>query len=262
MKIPVIRGVIDRRILVNFHVDPAALAPLLPAPFRPKVVHGAGMVGICLIRLKNVRPTFFPSWLGISSENAAHRTAVEWDDGGGVREGVYVRRRDTNSRLNALARGRLFPGIHHHARFTVEENPDHYHVALRSDDGVTTMSVRGRRAGRLPASSVFGSLEEASAFFQAGSLGYSATRDPSRFHGLLLRCLNWQVEPLEVEEVRSSFFEDESRFPKRSIGFDCALLMRGIEHEWHGKSDLCCTAGDVPSRGLEAVGGAQRCSEG
>src|SRR5436190_5501959 len=153
MRIPVIRGVIDRRILVNYHVDPSALAPLLPAPFRPKVTHGVGMVGICLIRLKNVRPTFLPSWLGIASENAAHRTAVEWDDNGTVRAGVYVRRRDTNSWLNSWAGGRLFPGIQHHAKFTVEEAGDRYHVALRSDDGVTSLAVRGRRSDTLPASS-------------------------------------------------------------------------------------------------------------
>jgi hypothetical protein len=247
MRIPVIRGVIDRRILVNYHVDPIVLAPLLPAPFRPKVIHDVGMVGICLIRLEKVRPPFLPSWLGISSENAAHRAAVEWDDNGTVREGVYVRRRDTNSRLNSLAGGRLFPGIHHHAKFSVKESADHFEVALRSDDGVTTMSVHGRRADKLPASSVFHSLEAASAFFQAGSLGYSATPDPSRFQGLELRCLRWQVEPLEVEEVHSSFFEDVSLFPNGTIEFDSALLMRGIDHEWHGKSDLCCAAAVRPN---------------
>jgi hypothetical protein len=244
MRIPVVRGVIDRRILVNYRVDPSVLAPILPAPFRPKIIHGIGMVGICLIRLKKIRPAFLPSWLGISSENAAHRTTVEWDDNGAVREGVYVRRRDTNSWLNASAGGRLFPGIHHHATFTIEEASERYSVALRSDDGVTSMSVRGRRTDKLPSSSVFRSLEEASAFFQAGSLGYSATPDPLRFQGLELRCLNWQVEPLEVEEVRSSFFEDESLFPKDLIEFDCALLMRSIKHEWHGKSDLCCAVED------------------
>lgn len=242
MKIPVMRGVIDRRILVNYHVDPNVLAPLLPAPFRPKMIHGMGMVGICLIRLKKVRPTSWPSWLGISSENAAHRTAVEWEDHGTLREGVYVRRRDTNSRLNSLAGGRIFPGIHHHAKFAVEESTDHFEVTLRSDDGVTSLSVRGHCGDRLPASSVFHSLEEASAFFQAGSLGYSATADSSRFQGLELRCRHWQVEPLEVEAVHSSFFEDVTLFPKGTIELDCALLMRGIEHEWHGKPDLCCPA--------------------
>ena len=254
MRIPVVCGVIDRRILVNYHVDPNVLAPLLPAPFRPKVIYGVGMVGICLIRLTKVRPTSFPSWLGISSENAAHRTAVEWDDHGTVREGVYVRRRDTNSWLNSLAGGRVFPGIHHHAKFTVKETADRFEVALCSDDGVTNMSVRGRRTDQLPASSVIRSLEEASAFFQAGSLGYSATRDPSRFQGLELRCLNWQAEPLEVEEVRSGFFEDKSLFPKGSIEFDCALLMRGIEHEWHGREDLCCAPGGPVGQALQLTG--------
>ena len=77
MQIPVIRGIIDRRILVNFRVNPDVLARFLPAPFRPKLVNGAGMAGVCLIRLKNIRPRFLPSFLGISSENAAHRIAVE-----------------------------------------------------------------------------------------------------------------------------------------------------------------------------------------
>jgi hypothetical protein len=243
MRIPVVRGVIDRRILVNYHVDPAVLAPLLPAPFRPRVVHGVGMAGICLIRLKKVRPRFLPSWLGLSSENAAYRIAVEWDDNGAVRQGVFVPRRETSSWLNALGGGWLFPGLHHHARFTVRETADDFQVAVHSDDGVTSLSVRGRRADRLPASSVFRSWEEASDFFQGGSLGLSPTRDPSRFQGLELRCRAWRVEPMVVEEVRSSYFEDESLFPKGSLEFDCALLMRGVEHEWHGQADLCCPAG-------------------
>ena len=80
MRIPVIRGVIDRRILVNYRVAPDVLAPLLPPRFRPKLHRGYGMVGICLIRLRSRRPKFLPPWLGMSSENAAHRTAVEWDE--------------------------------------------------------------------------------------------------------------------------------------------------------------------------------------
>ena len=242
MRIPILRGVIDRRILVNYRVDPRILATLVPAPFRPKVVRGVGVVGICLIRLKQVRPTFFPPWLGIASENAAHRTAVEWDDGGAVRDGVYIRRRDTNSWLNSLAGGRLFPGLHHHARFAVHETAEHFEIEMRSDDGDTRMSVRGQLTDRLPATSMFRSLSEASEFFQAGSLGYSATPDPARFQGMELQCPNWRIEPLAIDEVRSSFFDDESLFPRGSIEFDCALLMRGIEHEWHGQADLCCAA--------------------
>jgi hypothetical protein len=241
MKLPVMRGVIDRRMLLNYRVDPNVLGRLLPAPFRPKVVNGVGMVGICLIRLQRLRPTFFPSWLGLSSENAAHRTAVEWDQNGAVREGVYIRRRDTNLWLNALGGGRIFPGVHHHARFAVNETPDRFEIAVRSDDDAVRMSVRARLADRLSPSSVFGCTEEASAFFKAGSLGYSATSAPARFEGLELRCRSWRAEPLEVIEASSSVFDDTSLFSKGSIELDCALLMRGIEHEWHGQGDLCCS---------------------
>jgi uncharacterized protein YqjF (DUF2071 family) len=240
MRLPIITGTIDRRILVNYRVDPEIIEPLLPPPFRPKVVQGHALAGICLIRLRGVRPRWAPAWMGLPSENAAHRVAVEWDTPAGVREGVFVRRRDTDSRLNALAGGRLFPGIHHHARFTVRESADHFEVALRSDDGDTSLSVVADLAGTWPTTSLFASLDEASEFFAAGSLGYSPTSDPRRLQGLELACRNWHVEPLTVASVRSSLFDDHALFPPGSAEFDCALLMRGIEHEWHGREDLCC----------------------
>src|SRR5215217_4728686 len=108
-------GVIARRLLVNYRVAPEVLARLLPAPFRPQVVGGWGVAGICLIGLRAVRPRGLPAALGLASENAAHRIAVEWDEGGAVRHGVYIPRRDTSSRLTTALGGRLFPGVHHRA---------------------------------------------------------------------------------------------------------------------------------------------------
>jgi hypothetical protein len=198
---------------------------------------------VCLIRLKGVRPRFVPPTLGLSSENAAHRIAVEWDEAGVRREGVYIPRRDTSSRLNAAAGGRLFPGEHHHASFRVEEGGGRYRIALDSDDRQTHLLVEGHLASELPKSSTFGSLAEASAFFERGSLGYSATSRPGEFDGLELRCSGWRVEPLAVERVESSFFDDRSLFPTGSAEFDCALLMRGVEHEWHARGSL---RGSVP----------------
>jgi hypothetical protein len=245
MKLPAIRGIIDRRILVNYQVDAEVLARHLPPPFRPKTIRGVGMAGICLIRLAKVRPTFSPSWLGITSENAAHRAAVEWNDHGLTRQGVYIFRRDTSSRLNALAGGRLFPGSHHHARFAAVESADKLSIELASDDRSTRISIRGRQSEAWPQNSVFQSLEQASAFFESGSVGFSPTRSPARFQGLALDCQNWRVTPLDVERVESSIFDDNRLFPTASIEFDCALLMRGIEHEWRQMPDLCCADGQA-----------------
>src|SRR5690606_15197977 len=102
MQFPTIRGIIDRRSLVNYRVDPDALRKVFHEPFRPQLVGGVGIGGICLIRLKQVRPRHLPAFLGISSENAAHRIAVEWEQDGRLQTGVYIPRRDTPSRLNTL----------------------------------------------------------------------------------------------------------------------------------------------------------------
>lgn len=135
--------------------------------------------------------------------------------------------------------GRLFPGTHHLAGFDVQEHEERYSIALRSDDGCTSLRVVGRIADQIPESSMFRSVAEASEFFERGSIGYSATTNPTRYEGLELRCQNWQVEPLAVEEVASSFFDDPDRFPAGTTAFDCALLMRAIKHEWHGQAPLC-----------------------
>src|SRR5262249_22080203 len=149
---------------------------------------------------------------------------------------------DTNSRINTLVGGRLFPGVHHHACFIAAERDQHLAIALTSDDQQVRVYVAGRPAAALPANSVLGSLAEASAFFERGALGYSATRRRTRFDGLELRSQGWRVNPFAVERVESSFFDDPSLFPAGSVTFDCALLMRNLRHEWHGHAQLCSQA--------------------
>lgn len=109
MKIPTIHGFIDRRILINFTVDPDIIAQIIPAPFIPKIYKGKAIVGICLIRLKDIKPKGLPNFIGVSSENGAHRIAVEWDEGDEVKEGVFIPRRDTSLRLNSVIGGKFFP---------------------------------------------------------------------------------------------------------------------------------------------------------
>ncbi len=248
--LPVLRAVIDRRMLVNFRVRPDALAKLLPAPFRPKLVRGWGMAGICLIRLRDVRPRGLPAWCGLSSENAAHRIAVEWDEGGVTHEGVFIPRRDTSSAINRLAGGRMIPGVNHAADFKVWESDRRFKVEMNSRDGAVFVRVAARIAEEFPRGSVFESLDEAAEFFRRGAVGWSPRekiaefqlRAPCACDGLELKCDSWRVEPLFVERVESSLFEDESQFPRGSAEFDNALLMRGIEHEWHVRGRMEVTA--------------------
>ena len=83
--------------------------------------------------------------------------------------------------------------------------------------------------------SIFQTLEEVSDFFEKGEVGYSPNKD--KFEGLKLQAYKWKVRPLEVSNVKSSFFENGELFPKGSVQFDNALLMTNIEHEWHSVTD-------------------------
>jgi hypothetical protein len=225
-------SIVERRLLVNYRVDPEVAASLLPASLRPQLVNGWAVAGICLIRLGRLRPSWVPDWAGMRTENAAHRIAVEWDATGCRQAGVYIPRRDSDSVATVLAGGRLFPGEHHHASFDVRETAQDLHVAFASTDGTARATVDVRVAQRFQPSALFTALQEASDFFRRGSAGFSAARDSSRLDGLELQADRWAIEPVEVSAVRSSFFDDTRLFPSGSATFDCALLMRDLPVTW------------------------------
>ncbi|MCD1118600.1 DUF2071 domain-containing protein [Chryseobacterium turcicum] len=229
MKIPTIHGIIERRMLINYVAEPEFVAKILPKPFRPKLYNNKAIVGICLIRLKNIKPKGLPNFLGVNSENGAHRIAVEWDENGETKEGVFIPRRDTSLKLNAIVGGKIFPGKHYLAKFNVLEQNNHFHLDFTSSDN-TTIEIDAKLSDKLNENSIFQTLDNVSEFFEKGSIGYSP--NGKDFDGLQLETYKWEVKPLEVENVKSSFFEDKDIFPEGSIKFDNAILMENIEHEW------------------------------
>ena len=238
MKLPTLQGIIHRRILANFRVDPEIMQKQLPSRFRPKLHKGFAIAGICLIRLENMRPKLTPKFLGLNSENAAHRAAVQWEENGKTLEGVYIARRDTGSALNSLVGGKIFPGEQNHANFEVSESNDNIELAMQSDDHKIAVKIAGAIAQELPVDSIFSSVAESSQYFEGGALGYSVTNDPHRLDGLSLATKEWRVTPLHVSNIFSSYFFNETKFPTGSITFDHALIMRNVAHEWHAAQDL------------------------
>ncbi|UBU13317.1 DUF2071 domain-containing protein [Nonomuraea gerenzanensis] len=232
MRQPRLSSVVERRLLVNYRVDPEAAARQLPAPLRPQLVNGYAVAGICLLRLGGMRPAWAPRGVGLRSENAAHRFAVEWDGPRGVETGVYIPRRDTASLVNAWAGGRVFPGEHGRADFSVRETPHELHVAYATRDGGTRVSVEVEVTAELRGSELFEDLERASAFFRGGAKGYSATASGVRLDGMELRTERWAVDACRIRSAGSSFFEDPGRFPGGSAVLDCALVMRGVPAVW------------------------------
>ncbi len=229
MELPLLDGLIDRRILINYRVDPAATDALLPPGIEPLIINGYASAGICLLRLRDVGIKNTPSLCRITSENAAHRFLVKWRMHGHERHGVYIPRRDTDSRLNVALAGRLFSWPHYLASFEVSEHAGHYEVNVR---GEAQLHVRAQVTTSFPGDSMFQSLAHASSCFCDCSFGLSPSRKRRGLKLIELKTASWDVKPLCVQVLRSSFFSNESFFPAGSIAFDNALLMEGIRHEW------------------------------
>lgn len=71
MNLPVIQGLIHRRILANFRVEPEVMQRHIPARFRPKLHNWFAVAGVCLSRLEHIRPHLMPEFVGLSSEEAS-----------------------------------------------------------------------------------------------------------------------------------------------------------------------------------------------
>jgi Uncharacterized conserved protein (COG2071) len=221
---------IERRLLVNYRIEPGRVARLLPQPFRPQLKEGWAVGGVCLLRLGQLRVPRVPRALGTRTENVAHRFAVQWDDGDGTHVGVYVPRRDTDSRLAAWAGGKVFPGSYQRALFNVHEVGSALNVRAVSRDGQMYVDVTAREADHLE-SELFGTVDDALDFFRRGSLGYSPSSTGSN-EGVRLESTRWEGHAVTVDQMRSSLFDDRDLFPVASCVLDSGIVMRNLPVRW------------------------------
>ena len=232
MELPVLDGIIDRRILINYRIKSEVVKLLLPPHLDPLVINGYASGGICLLRLKNIGVKHSPSFLRINSENAAHRFLVTFTRRGQLHKGVFIPRRDTDSLLNVLLGGKMFSWPHYSAAFEVEEETGRYAVSLRSKDGKIELETVSQLTTDFPTNSMFDSIGQASSCFENCPTGISPSTRAKKFKSIQLKTKTWDVKPLQVHSLKSSFFDNRSLFPHGTIEFDNALLMEGIEHEW------------------------------
>lgn len=224
-----IAGTIERRILLNCTASESAAQRFLPPSLRPHVVGGRAVVGICFIEMSHIRPSWMPpKGIGLSSRNLAHRTAVITPNG---QPAVFIRRRDTDSRVTHLLGGRAFPGRHQLGSFTISDSGSRLRISYEARDGMRA----GLTAIRTDDfhSQVFATLEDASEFFEAASLGLS--RRARAMEGVTMRPDRWQVRPLEIESWHSSIYAN--LLADDELVLDCALEMQPTPVLWHRTPD-------------------------
>lgn len=217
-----VRAQLRRRLLISYRVDPRVAASLLPEGFRPQVIDGSALAGVCVLGLESIRPTWISRRWGLRSENAAHRIAVEWDGPDGPEHGVFIFERHSSAWHPVLLGGRLFPGVHRRARFRTEESGGRY--ALTMDAGGHSLAADVEVGGEW-SSSMFASVEDASDFYRAGRIGWSLARDGRGVEPVALTSEEWIVEGAQLHHLRSSFFD---ALPDGFAVFDSVVVMRDL----------------------------------
>jgi hypothetical protein len=221
-----LRAQVRRRLLISYRVDPVVAQSLIPVEFRPQLVDGSAVAGVCMIGLQSVRPGWLRPKIGIRTENVAHRIAVEWDEDGEARNGVYVVERHSSSLVPVLAGGRLFPGVQKRARFVLDETDSRFRVDMAASG--TSVSVDIELGGSW-SSTLFATVEVASAFYEHGAVGWSPRRDGDGAEPLELTSKEWAVEPGHVISPSSSFFD---ALPDGAASLDSVVVMRDVPFFW------------------------------
>ncbi|NOU34350.1 MAG: hypothetical protein HOO96_41185 [Polyangiaceae bacterium] len=84
-------------VSLNYAVDPAALAPLLPKPLEPEIHEGCAWVQVLASRLRDMRPQGMPALFGVNFHQVSYRAAVHYRAGHGTRRGGYFLRSETDN---------------------------------------------------------------------------------------------------------------------------------------------------------------------
>jgi hypothetical protein len=221
-----LRAQVRRRLLISYRVDPVIAQGLIPQPFRPQLVDGSAVAGVCMIGLRSVRPGWLRPRLGFRTENVAHRIAVEWDERGVTRSGVYIVERHSSSLVPVLAGGRLFPGVQKRAHFELDETDSRFRVGMSAPGIRVAVDVE---LGGEWSSSLFPNVEAASAFHEQGAVGWSPRRDGNGVEPLELTSKEWAVEPGRVLGLTSSYFD---ALPDGAAVLDSVVVMRDLPFFW------------------------------
>ena len=231
--LPTLEGTVARRVLLNFRADPTVVRRLVAEPLEVETVKGYAVVGVCLMRLVQLRVKGMPPGMGFASENMAHWVAVRFPAGSGSEDGVFIWRRETDSGLLAQLGGKLFPAEFNRAQFAVKEDSFGLSIEVSTEHSRADVSLLARHTQGWGGSELFPAFPEVSHFFRRGECAFTCAGRDGALEGVRLHALRWEMAPLEVSTARAYFFEQPEYFSPGSVAFDSAVVMRGIPHEWH-----------------------------
>lgn len=139
-------------VSLNYSVDPAELAAILPAPLEPEVFHGRAWVQVLASRLREMRPQGMPSLFGVNFHQVSYRAAVRYRGRAGhVRRGGYfVRSQTDNAVMRAVGNALVEFKFHEFGAARISLARDGARVLCTVEPEAGSASVRAALEDRGP----------------------------------------------------------------------------------------------------------------
>lgn len=214
-------------LVLAYAIPASALEPLLPPTLEPDRYGDLGFAAAAFVQTERMRPSFFPSALGLDFLLGGYRIFVRVAGQPSLR-GLYIIRSDTDHRLLTFFGNALTSYRYRTVAASCRCENGTLEIEVRP--GVRISADLGRRPAPLPPSSPFASLAEARRF--AGPLPYTFHHEPET--GLLLGVRgvrsSWNPEPVSVEVRELAFFTAERFGIKPTLAN--AFYVGGIDYRW------------------------------
>jgi hypothetical protein len=227
-----IRASLSQRNIFNFRLEPEVLDRLLPASYlKPQVIKGSSVLSFCVLELRDVILSPFPSFLGFGTTSCAFRSGIIDRSGGRDEPAVYITDRNSDlpiiSRLSPWLLSDTIPTI----RPSITRKGDVTSIRVHYLDGQRLFSADARpsKSPTKTESQVFESSDDFTNFIHNGVTSYT----PSIYGDSLARVdLHKEGPPFIALEATVDSDWLESIWRDAGLVFDSAFRATAGFYKW------------------------------
>ena len=223
-------GKVVRRFLISYPVPPEALQKFLPPRAELSIHDGAAWVSACFVRMDDMRPNFFPGFLGMGFNYLIHRTRARLPfPDGSTREAVLVLQPNINRPLLSSC-GSMLTGVGFRTRqieFTEDES--HWRVQM-TDRGELRFDAEISKeacSSQVSESSRFPNAATADSFLLGVSFGGQWVKGQSKLKLLPETHEPWETVATTCKTRCNSFLEE---LGVESVEADHVITMTDCPH--------------------------------
>ncbi len=226
-------------LCINYAVDPEALRPLIPEVFELDLHEGMAYVSLLASRLKSFGMGQVPKALRMNFYQATYRAHVTHTDFRGEKHrGCFFLRCETNSTLMSTVANSL-PEFKDHQASThpilMVRNGDNLIFSVDSGDDpggkVVLVLDLSRELDRMPASSLFSSVEAADDFLVDIHDAFAHESEADEVLYLRLDRGEWNIRIFEPIDAYLGFFSEGPLTPETSR-LDSVFYFTDVPYRW------------------------------